>query len=62
MRVLVTASTGDTITVEVSLAVSWNPSSSLYVEHRGLFEVVRVEGAYSGHPARLTLRGFPSRK
>ena len=43
MRVLVTSSTGDTINVEVREGALIDPTSLLYVERRGLFEVVRVE-------------------
>jgi hypothetical protein len=43
MKVLVTSSTGDTITVHVQQGALIDPTSLLYVERRGLFEIVRVE-------------------
>ena len=43
MRVLVTSSTGDTISVEVRSGSLSDPDSLVYVDRRGLFEVMRVE-------------------
>jgi hypothetical protein len=57
MRVLVTSSTGDTITVDLLEGALSDPDSLVYVERRGLFEVARVEAL---RRPRLVLRAFPS--
>ncbi len=57
MQVLVTSSTGDTITVVVREGALIDPTSLLYIEHRGLFEIMRVESSGS----RMLLRAHPVR-
>jgi hypothetical protein len=58
MRVLVTASTGDHVTLEIVEGALIDPASLLYVQRRGLFEVVRAEEVGR---SRLLLRAYPSR-
>jgi transcriptional regulator with XRE-family HTH domain len=58
MQVLITATTGDTLTVEVREGALIDPASLLYIQRRGLYEVTRVERR--GRSECLTLRAFPS--
>ena len=63
MRVVVTGTTGDTITIEIVEGSLLDPDSLLYVERRGLFEIVRVERwPGEGNTMRdvIVLRAFPS--
>jgi hypothetical protein len=64
MHVVVTSSTGDTATARITSGRLTDPESLLYVERRGLFEVVGTElwtGPDETGRTLLRLRAFPSR-
>ncbi len=64
MHVVIVHSTGDTVTVSITSGCLTDPESLLYVERRGLFEIVGTEAwSPSDDPGRtlLRLRAFPSR-
>jgi hypothetical protein len=64
MHIVVASSTGDTVTVRITDGRLTDPESLLYVERRGLFEVVGTEAWTSSGGTGCTLlrlRAFPSR-
>ncbi len=64
MHVVVMSSTGDTVTARITSGRLIDPESLLYVERRGLFEILGTEAwTPSDEPGRtlLRLRAFPSR-
>jgi hypothetical protein len=58
MRAVVTSSSGDHVTIEILEGALIDPTSLLYVQRRGLFEVLRAEEVGR---SRLLLRAYPSR-
>ncbi len=65
MHVVVASSTGDTATARITSGGLADPESLLYVERRGLFEIVGTEmWSGPGETGRtlLRLRAFPSRQ
>jgi hypothetical protein len=63
MHVVIESSTGDTVTARITSGRPTDPESLLYVERRGLFEIIGSEAWGPGETGRtlLRLRAFPSR-
>ena len=58
LKLAVLASRGDHVTAQVAAGALTDPTAVLYVERRGMFEVVRTEASSGG--TMLVLKAWPS--